>query len=248
MPVPEPAASLLSLLDAANERLLHTLDMLIEADVRAPSALPGWTRGHILAHLVNNADGNRHAAWGAAHDLVLENYPGGRSQRDQEIESHADWPAETLVNELKRATSELQAAWSDMPAEAWTKTVVRTVGPRTAWNAVQTRLMEVEAHHVDLALDYTARDWLPEFVELYLPIVAQRVVQRSADGAHGLWRIERSDARGEWTIGAGGRRGQVKGPGDLLLGWLMGRAEASNLEIEGDAEVAATIPRLYPYG
>src|SRR5579884_3101620 len=84
MALPEEVARLLPLLDEANERLLATVGGWSEADVRQPSGLPGWSRAHVLAHLINNADGNRAAAWGATRDLALEVYPGGRSQRDAE--------------------------------------------------------------------------------------------------------------------------------------------------------------------
>ncbi|GAA3306714.1 hypothetical protein GCM10020295_63660 [Streptomyces cinereospinus] len=40
----------------ATERLLAAAAELDNADVTEPSRLPGWTRGHVLAHLARNAD------------------------------------------------------------------------------------------------------------------------------------------------------------------------------------------------
>ncbi len=40
----------------ATERLLATAARLTDEDLRAPSLLPGWTRGHVLAHVARNAD------------------------------------------------------------------------------------------------------------------------------------------------------------------------------------------------
>jgi len=39
--------------------LLHGIvaERWTDADVRAPSLLPGWTRGHVLSHIARNADG-----------------------------------------------------------------------------------------------------------------------------------------------------------------------------------------------
>jgi len=34
----------------AHRRLHRALDGLTDEQVRAPSPLPGWTRGHVLAH------------------------------------------------------------------------------------------------------------------------------------------------------------------------------------------------------
>src|SRR5690349_5101281 len=42
--------------DRATARLLATARKLADADSAAPSLLPGWTRGHVLAHLALNAD------------------------------------------------------------------------------------------------------------------------------------------------------------------------------------------------
>nr|WP_254126579.1 maleylpyruvate isomerase N-terminal domain-containing protein [Amycolatopsis sp. CA-230715] len=41
----------------AAERLPRSVRRLGDADVRAPSALPGWSRAHVLAHLARHADG-----------------------------------------------------------------------------------------------------------------------------------------------------------------------------------------------
>ena len=41
-------ADLLDQIVAASERLLDTTARLSDADVRAPSLLPGWSRGHVL--------------------------------------------------------------------------------------------------------------------------------------------------------------------------------------------------------
>ncbi|MFG1700137.1 maleylpyruvate isomerase N-terminal domain-containing protein [Nonomuraea sp. NPDC049309] len=42
-------------LTAATDRLLATAASLSDADLAAPSLLPGWTRGHVLAHVAQNA-------------------------------------------------------------------------------------------------------------------------------------------------------------------------------------------------
>ena len=44
-------------LAAATDRVLATATGMNEAQVREPSLLPGWTRGHVLCHLARNADG-----------------------------------------------------------------------------------------------------------------------------------------------------------------------------------------------
>jgi maleylpyruvate isomerase len=38
--------------------LIRAVDSLSDADVRAPSPLPGWTRGHVLTDLARNGEGS----------------------------------------------------------------------------------------------------------------------------------------------------------------------------------------------
>jgi uncharacterized protein (TIGR03083 family) len=38
-------------IDHATQRLLDDARTIPEADLRAPSLLPGWTRAHVLAHV-----------------------------------------------------------------------------------------------------------------------------------------------------------------------------------------------------
>ena len=53
------------LIDDATQRLLGTARLLTDPDLREPSLLPGWTRGHVLAHLAGNADAMRSLLAGA---------------------------------------------------------------------------------------------------------------------------------------------------------------------------------------
>ena len=42
-------------IDQATQRLLDDARLIPEADLRAPSLLPGWTRAHVLAHVARDA-------------------------------------------------------------------------------------------------------------------------------------------------------------------------------------------------
>src|SRR5437867_2834331 len=54
-PMIDHARDLASVRDAS-ERLLTAIAKLDNAAVTESSRLPGWTRGHVLAHLARNAD------------------------------------------------------------------------------------------------------------------------------------------------------------------------------------------------
>jgi uncharacterized protein (TIGR03083 family) len=51
------ASHSLDRLAAATGLLLATAAALGDAEVRGPSLLPGWSRGHVLTHIARNADG-----------------------------------------------------------------------------------------------------------------------------------------------------------------------------------------------
>src|SRR6266704_2810422 len=43
-------------IDTATEGLLATVRRLSDDDMRQPSLLPGWTRGHVLTHVARTGD------------------------------------------------------------------------------------------------------------------------------------------------------------------------------------------------
>src|ERR1041385_1496073 len=70
---------------AAQERLLAAIENLTDDDMRAPSMLPGWTRGHVLTHVARNADSVVRRLEGAARGEVLDQYEGGAKGRADDI-------------------------------------------------------------------------------------------------------------------------------------------------------------------
>ena len=72
----------------ATERLLTTATALSDAQVREPSSLPGWTRGHVLTHIARNADGLGNLLIWARTGTETPMYPSARSRGD-DIEAGA---------------------------------------------------------------------------------------------------------------------------------------------------------------
>jgi maleylpyruvate isomerase len=147
---------------AAHAVLLAALDPLTDAEAVAPSRLPGWTVGHVLTHLARNADSHRRLFEAAAGGAVSEWYPGGREQREQEIEGGAGRPASELVADVVAATAALEACWdgcADWSAHglSWGAVEPLTELPFKRWR-------EVEVHHVDLGLGFGFEDWTPGYV------------------------------------------------------------------------------------
>jgi maleylpyruvate isomerase len=53
------AATLRKMADAATDLLLESAAGVSDEQAREPSLLPGWSRGHLLAHVGRNADSLR---------------------------------------------------------------------------------------------------------------------------------------------------------------------------------------------
>jgi maleylpyruvate isomerase len=160
-------AELLARLDQSHARLSLTLAGLTDDQAQGPSRLPGWSRGHVVTHLARNADALRRLTLGALTGAPVEMYPGGPEARDAAIEEGAGRPSgllaadhafagSRLLGELRRLTPELLG------------TPVRWRKPITAGELAYLRWREVEIHHLDLDLGYTAGDWPPEFVAVTL--------------------------------------------------------------------------------
>ena len=88
---------------AAHQRLLATADALTDEQVAAPSLLPGWTVGHVLAHLARNADSHARVLAAADAGEVVDQYEGGPAARAAEID--ASHPSTSPAASWRRKSS-----------------------------------------------------------------------------------------------------------------------------------------------
>ena len=153
----------------SHQRLLQSLDSLTDDQCREPSALPGWTRGHVLSHLARNAESHVHVLQCAARGEVGEQYVGGAKARKEGIESHANDSAESLVNAVRRSIYALEGQWAATNSEGWQGHGVNSAGASIAMSdIVFLRWREVEVHHADLSLAFTFADWNSTYVRYEL--------------------------------------------------------------------------------
>src|SRR5690606_35992362 len=114
--------ALLDQVAAGTARLLETVRGLTDDDLRAPSLLPGWTRGHVVAHLARNADSLLNLVIWAHTGVELGQYPSAYL-RDADIEAGAPRPAGQQVLDLTAAVTRLSALTAAVPASPWSATV-----------------------------------------------------------------------------------------------------------------------------
>jgi maleylpyruvate isomerase len=150
-------------LDTATQRVLDEARLLSESDLRAPSLLPGWSRGHVLAHLARNADAMRNLLAGARAGQQRPAYASAEA-RAADIEAGAAAGARELVDDLAAAAMAFRTAARQLPGEAWHFQVRMLDGaPFPASKLLVRRLAEVELHHCDLGIGYGPDQWLEAF-------------------------------------------------------------------------------------
>ena len=214
---------------AARDRLLATLARLTDEDLRAPSLLPGWTRGHVLTHVARNADAVTNLVHGAATGEDLPMYVS-QEARDAAIEAGAGRPAGEQREDVARAAERFAEAAGALPADRWDTEVSRLPGgPRVPVRMVGPwRRTEVEVHHADLGTGYTAADWPPDYLDAML---ARRERELAAAGT--ALTLELTD-RGTRTVTTGTGGPQVSGTTADVVWWLLGRGTGERLACSED--------------
>ncbi|MCX5014571.1 maleylpyruvate isomerase family mycothiol-dependent enzyme [Streptomyces sp. NBC_00555] len=196
----------------ATDRLLTAVAKLDNAALAEESHLPGWSRGHILAHLARNAD---------ALVNVFEGRPMYESAtaRDADIERDAGRSLEEHLTGLRDSWARFLA--TSERDQDWSRTVeLRNGVTDLASNVPFRRWVEVDLHHVDLNIGYELSDLPEEFTDREITFLADRwsgrpevppVTLRAVPGE--VWH----------TGGTEGTPVVLEGPKDELLGWLAGR-------------------------
>jgi maleylpyruvate isomerase len=224
-------------IDRATDRLLRSATALDETGITGPSTLPGWSRGHVLAHLARNADAHVNLLTSARTGENIPAYPS-EAARDADIETGAGRSLAAQLDDLRAATARFAQAVSAMPAEAWTAMVQHRQGPRVAATLTWGRLREIEVHHVDLAAGYRTADWPEAFSLRLLHEVATDLSGRPDAPALLLLPAEPGH---QLAIGDAEGAPTVAGPAHELAGWLTGRSPGDNLTVTPDGPLP-TLP------
>ncbi|MFF0177209.1 MULTISPECIES: maleylpyruvate isomerase family mycothiol-dependent enzyme [Micromonospora] len=216
--------------DAATTRLMRTAASFDAADLAAASLLPGWSRGHVLAHLARNADGFVNLLTAARTGEPLPMY-ASLAARTADIEAGADRPPAEHLDDLRRSADRFAEAVEAMPAAAWGATVRARRGPWPAALLVWGRLREIEVHHLDLAADYRPGDWSEAFAHRLL----REAASHHADGPTPPSMVLRFDgSQHDLVIGDRAGAPTVSGPASDLAAWLTGRDSGHTLTVAPD--------------
>jgi maleylpyruvate isomerase len=156
-------------LDHSTQRLLGTARVIPDPELRQPSLLPGWTRGHVLTHLARNADAMRNVLLGARSGQERRMYESLEG-REEEIDQGAGRTSKVIAEDLASSAMALRTVMLGLPDDAWRFPVrVPDSEPFPAEGLLTRRLVEVELHHCDLGYGYGPADWPASFARLELP-------------------------------------------------------------------------------
>ncbi|HEY8728451.1 MAG TPA: maleylpyruvate isomerase family mycothiol-dependent enzyme [Acidothermaceae bacterium] len=213
---------------AATARLLDTAHTLSDADVRAPSGLPGWSRGHVLAHIAGNADSLVNLLTWAATGVEHPQY-GSPQEREAGIEAGAGDPIADQIARLETSHQRFVDAVDRVPAENWDYLVRWMSGdPRPATKILDARLREVAIHHLDLDASYSASDWSVDFALRILLSVLPAFESRGVEAV----TLLPTDIDRRISVN-GGSPIEVRGPASALATWLLGRSDGAGLSVSG---------------
>ncbi len=168
--------------DAAHRRLERLVDTLTPADLNRASALPGWTVGHVIAHVICNARALTRVITAVAAGQPATLYDS-LEDRAAGIEQVRALPLDRLQTEVHASNEGFETEWArtnpQLLADGKASAIPGSEAFETA-TVLHRRLREVEVHAADCGdRRYTYESWSDQFVNFELaeqwPDVAQRV-------------------------------------------------------------------------
>lgn len=192
----------------AHRRFIAAVSGLTPAELAMPTALPGWTRGHVIAHVADGIRAFAELTEAALRGEIVPLFPGGVDERNTRIEKFAAAP--DLMDRLEDGIRGLEAAWARAQPADWRRPVRFRNGDLAG--TVFARWRETWIHLVDCAVGVTPADW-PE------PLAAHAIdflVTRVPDGV----ALVATDTGHRWGPADGE---QVSGTVRDLAAWVAGR-------------------------
>lgn len=168
---------------AAHQRLLADVDGSDPAshdlDPSRPTALAGWTVGHLLTHIARQADSVVRMLDGVSQ------YEGGAQGRSAEIEAGATRERHALITDVRMSIWRLESRWA--AHENWEAPAILVSGAVVACHELPfRRWREVAIHHVDLGIGMGFEDLPSEYLRRELRLMEMLWNSRQPMGLTGL--------------------------------------------------------------
>lgn len=205
---------------------LATVDALTDDELLGDSALTGWTRRHLLAHLAFNAEGLARLTSWARTGVETPMYTSPE-QRAQEIEAGSRQSPAELRAKLRRTADLLTDEFASLSETAWAATV-RTATGRTvpAGELPWIRSREVFIHSVDLGTGLRFAELPADFCTALVGDVTTRL---AGLGTAPALRLTATGTGATWSVPGHGEPVPVTLPVAELAAWLTGRQTRDDL-------------------
>lgn len=209
-----------------------------DADFAAPSALAGWTRAHLVAHVAANADALGNLVTWARTGIPTPMYSSA-GQRDHDIEAGSTRAPGDLVTWLEQSAAHLDTALAGLTDDQWQAQVVTAQGRTVAATEIPwLRARELLVHAVDLGVDVGFADLPADFLAALVTDIAGKR-SAAADGAALV--VAPDDQPYRWDVAGAGDPATVTGPLAALAAYLAGRAQTRVCRADGTP--APDLPR-----
>ncbi|MEW2623722.1 maleylpyruvate isomerase family mycothiol-dependent enzyme [Streptomyces sp. NPDC048106] len=201
------------------ELVSEAVNGLDDAGYAAPSALPGWTRAHVAAHVAANAEALCNLVHWAATGEPTPMY-ASPEERAAGIERGRALPAGRLTAWLRRSADALEARMDELGEEQWRHEVVTAQGrtvPATELPWMRSR--EVCVHAVDLLTGVSFADLPADFLAALCDDVTGK--RAAAPGPAVTLRVPATGAT--WELPGDGEPVPVTGELHDIAAYLTGR-------------------------
>jgi maleylpyruvate isomerase len=196
---------------------------------RKPSALPGWSRAHVLTHVARNADALINLLTWARTGKETPMY-ASREQRDADIESGALREAAVIRDDVVATSDKLAAAVKSMPKDAWKATVRNARGDEMPVRDIGwLRAREMWIHSVDLDVGASFEDFPAPMLRELLSDVTHALAERPETPPVRLIATDHDEV---WSTGEGPGLVSVSGPTADLAAWVSGRGRSRALKTD----------------
>lgn len=209
------------------------MNELSDAEFDQPSALPGWTRRHVVAHVGLNARALTNLVRWAATGVETPMY-SSPTQRNDDIESSATLPVQELRALSDDAASHLDEEWRDLEPAAWAHPVRTAQGRMVpASETIWMRTREVFIHAVDL--DNGAR--FSDFPAAFVDVLGAWDQRRDAESLPSVV-LEPTDRSSSVVSGDPASAVTLRGTAADLAAWATGRGSTGVTAVSGSVQAA----------
>ncbi|WP_349827006.1 maleylpyruvate isomerase family mycothiol-dependent enzyme [Brevibacterium litoralis] len=214
---------------------LQALGQLSPAAVEQASPLPGWSRKHLVLHMLFNGEAMLRLIDWAKTGVENPMYPS-REWRDAQIEeAHSHTSARDAIAMSDEIVEEITEELATMTEEAWNRPLRTHRGPITAEWIPWMRGREAWVHSLDLGIGMSALDFPTEVLDRMLTDIAGEWDRRDETVAYDITLTDRPEV-GVWHLRTGSAdvdtpaTDTVEGPAGAVFAHLSGRGWPGSLD------------------